>query len=83
MSDRKLTEINIKYCIYYYLNDLININDLDFEKIVLNKKLHEDIFIYWFRHKLPSGTKPFYIIFHEIHGYNKGFERSKYVILIP
>ena len=37
MGDRKLREIN--FCIYYYLNDLININDFDFEKIVLDKKL--------------------------------------------
>ena len=41
MGDRTLRETNIKNCIYYYLNDLMKINDLDFEKISLEKKLQK------------------------------------------
>ena len=43
MGDRKLKETNIKNCICYYLNGPIKINDLDFEKILLEKKLQKII----------------------------------------
>lgn len=34
MAYEKLKEINIKIRTYYYLEDLIKINDFDFENIV-------------------------------------------------
>ena len=45
MGDRELREIIIKNFIYYYLNDLININDLDFEKNIFREKIAENDFI--------------------------------------
>ena len=84
VDDRKLKEINTKNCIYYYLNNLININDLDFEKTIWNKKSYKDIFIYYFRYKIPNSEKPFYIAFHKIYWYIKGFQRrTEYLTLIP
>ena len=45
MVANKLKEINIKRCTYYYWNSLININDLDFENIMLNKN-HTKILLF-------------------------------------
>ena len=33
MDGDKLKEININNCVQYYLGDLININDIDFETL--------------------------------------------------
>ena len=37
MTDNKLKEIYVKYT-YYHLNDIINMNDLGFRNIVIDKK---------------------------------------------
>ena len=39
MVNNKLNEINMKNCTCYYLNDFININDLDFEKYNIRSKI--------------------------------------------
>ena len=38
MANNKLKEFDIKYRTYYYLSDLINMNDLDFKNDAIDKK---------------------------------------------
>ena len=45
--------MNIQNRIYRYSADLININDLGFEDIVLDKQSSEDIVIYNLEYKIP------------------------------
>ena len=63
MTINNLKEINVKNWTYYYLDDLINVNFLDFRNIGIDKKLYKNIFMYYFRYKTPYTTKPFPIIF--------------------
>ena len=49
MTDNNMRKINIKKRSYYYLNELIDIRDLDFENIILKKVLHKNLFIYHIR----------------------------------
>ena len=62
MADNKPEETNTKNYTYYYLDDLINIKDLDFKHIVLDEK-YKDSIIHYLRHTTPNHTKP--ITFHE------------------
>ena len=42
-SNNDLKEINIKNCTCCYFDNRINIDDLDFDKILLDEKTHENI----------------------------------------
>ena len=41
-----LKEIFIKFCMYYFFDDMINIKDLDPKKIKTDEKSYENILIY-------------------------------------
>ena len=43
VNAKKLKETSVKNRNLYYLDDLININDLDFKNTILHEKLYEDI----------------------------------------
>ena len=45
MADNNLKEMNKKNWTYYYLDDLINKNDFDFESNLLDEKSYKGIFI--------------------------------------
>ena len=57
MTDNNMRKINIKKRSYYYLNELIDIRDLDFENIILKKVLHKSLFIYHIRQKITCKLK--------------------------
>ena len=61
---------------YYYLNDLINLNYLDFVKTVLDKKLLK-IFLFIILDTKFQIVQNVCILFYEMYRYIKGFERSK------
>ena len=42
-SNDKLKETEIKNCRYYYFNNIIEIEDFDFDNISLDEKLHRYI----------------------------------------
>lgn len=58
MTHNGLKEISIRNRSYYYLNELIDINHLDFRTITIDKTSQENIFMYYFRHKILYSTKP-------------------------
>ena len=68
MCDNKLKEINIENCACYHLGDVMKMNDLYFENIILDKKLYEDIYIYYLGYKIPYRLTSLHIIFHKING---------------
>ena len=43
----KFTEIDIKNCAYYFLHDMINIKNLNPNKIKINKKSYKNTLIYY------------------------------------
>ena len=69
-SSYKLKEINIKSCTFYYFDDIIKIEDSDFD-ILLEEKSHENILVYDISYKtLVSGT-PLRIRFNKLDGFNR------------
>ena len=53
--------------------------DFNFEIIVLDEKSLEDIFIYYFRYKIPCISYTSCIIFCKMNGYIKCHNGSKYL----
>ena len=76
----KFREIDVKNYIYYYFDD---INDLDSKKIKVNKKACKDNLTYYIGYVASNDVKHLYIFLNKINGYIKDNERSKHLILIP
>ena len=79
----KPTDTNAKNHTYYCLFDLSNINDLDFENIILDEKSYEDIFFNYLGYKSSYSVWPFCIIFHEIKGHSKDHIGVEHLTLVP
>ena len=60
-------KICIKTCTCYYLDDIIKFEDFDFDNFLIDKKSHENIFIYDISNF--DGPKPLCIRFNEIYGF--------------
>ena len=50
-SKDKLKEIVIKNCTCYYFDDIIKIDDFDFDDILIDEKSYENILVYWISYK--------------------------------
>ena len=56
-SKSELKENNIKNCACYYFDDIVNGTDINFNDILLDEKLNENISIYDISHKDFNGCK--------------------------
>ena len=69
-SENELKEIYIKNRLRYYFDDKINGTKFNFrQKILLDKKLYENISVYNISYKTPTGPKPLRIRFDKIDGF--------------
>ena len=75
MDDRNIRNI-IRNCVCYYLNDLISINDLDFEKIVLDTKLWK-LFLFIILDTKFQIVQHLCRLFYEVYGHINGCKRNK------
>ena len=66
MANNKVEEINIDNFSYYFLDELINIKDPDFQKITVDQKSFEDLISVILDIKFHMVAKPLYIIFYKI-----------------
>ena len=58
-----LKEINIKNRIFYYFDDIIQVENVNFGNILLHEKSYENILVYDISYKTLTGTKPLLISF--------------------
>lgn len=63
-----------KKCIHSCLDDLTIIDKID-----LNEKSYNNIFIYHLPYNTPHSIKPLHVIFHEQNGYVKDYDGSTYI----
>ena len=73
-SNNELKEIGFKTRTCYYLDHIININDLELDNILSDKKPFGNFLIYDVAYKTPDGTKPLRIIFNKVGGYIKKYD---------
>ena len=72
---------NINNRTYYFLDDLINIGEIDFNNISINKKSCIDILFITLYTKFDS-LKPLRVIINKIREYIENCDGSKYLTLI-
>ena len=70
-------EIDIKNCMHY---DMINIKNLDPNKIKIDRKSNKNIFTYYI--KKTNSVKFLYIIINRINGYTEESKENKYLTLV-
>ena len=85
---RNIKEIDSKNCIYYFYNDMINIEDFHSGLLKIDKKLYTNIDIYYTGYitvksisdyESINSVNPLYFIISEVKGYIKEKNRNKYL----
>ena len=66
----------------YYFNDIIKLEDIDFDNILIAEKLHESTLIYDISFKTLFGPKPFRIRFDKIDGFMRVYGGTRYLVLL-
>ena len=79
-----LKEIFIKFCMYYFFDDMINIKDLDPKKIKTDEKSYENILIYHTEYVTLTTQKfivriRLYFIINKINEYIEESDGKKYL----
>ena len=75
-----LKEIDIKNRTCYYFDDVIKIEDFDFD-ILLHEKSYENVLIYNISYKTLIGAKPLRIRFNKIDKFIRIYYGTRYLVL--
>ena len=75
-------EINIKYRMHYFFDD-INIKNLDSNKIKKDEKSYKNIVIKYMGHVTPNIVKSLHLIINKIKGYIEESNGNKYLAPVP
>ena len=76
-----LKEINIKNRTFYYFDDIIQVENVNFGNILLHEKSYENILVYDILYKTLTGTKPLRISFDKKNRFIRAFDRTGYLVL--
>ena len=80
-SNSKLKEINIKICACYYFDDIIKIEDFDFDNILTDEKSCENILVYNISYKNLIDSNSLCIRFDKIDRFIRIYDGTRYLIL--
>ena len=64
-----------------YFDDIIKLEDFDFNNILIDEKLYENILIYDILYKTLISSKLLHIRFDETDGYTRIYDGTKYLTL--
>ena len=78
-SNDELKETDIKNC--YYFDDIIKIEDFDFNNLLLDEKSYRSILIYDILYKTLIGANPLLIRFDKVGGFIRNYDRTRYLVL--
>ena len=84
----KAKDIDIKNCTYYFLNNIINIENFDPNNIKIDEESYKNILIYYIGYVTIKeyvniySVNPFYLIFKNANGYFEEFNKGKYLTLV-
>ena len=78
-----VNEIEIRNLSYYFFNDMLNIKNLDPNKIKIDEKSCKSILIYYVAYVTLYSVKPLYLIINKMNEYIKECNGNKYLTLVP
>ena len=65
----------------YYFDDINKFEDLDFDNILIDEKLCENILIYGILNKTLTGAKQLHIRFDKIDGFIRVYNGTRFLLL--
>ena len=71
--------VSIKNRTCYYFHDITKIKDFDFDNVLINSKLYENILTYNISYKTLTGSKPLRIRFDKVSGFIRVYDGNKYL----
>ena len=83
----KVKDIDIKNRTYYFINDIIDIENFDPIDIKIDKKSYKNVFIYYIgyvtikKHLKISSINPLYL--RDVNGYFEDINENNYFTLVP
>ena len=80
-KDNELKKVGIKNCTCYYFDDIVKIEDFDFD-ILLDEKSSENILIYDASYKTLIDAKPLRILFDKVDRFIRDYNGRKYSVLL-
>ena len=81
MKNNELKKVYLKNQTCYYFDDIIKIEDFEFNNILLDEESQENILIYNVSYKTLIGTKPLHIKFNNVDGFIRDYDQTKYLVL--
>ena len=81
MVKNELKKALIKNSTFYYFDEIIKFEDIDFDHILMDEKSHENILICDISYKTLIGPKPLRIRFDKIDGFIRIFDGTRYLVL--
>ena len=81
-SNNKLKEINIKNCMCYYFDDIIRIDDSNFDNILTNEISYENILVYKISCNTLIGAKPLHIRLDKVDVFIRVYDGIRYLALL-
>ena len=76
-----MKRIDTKNSACYYFEDIIKIEDFDFENILLDEKLYENTLVYNFSYNNLTGAKPLRIRIDKVNGFIRIYDVTRYLVL--
>ena len=81
----KFKDVDIKNHTYYFFDDIINIKNIDPNKIKIHKNSYKNILFYYIRYVKIKDSKyiksnsvnPLYLIINRVHGYIEKINKNK------
>ena len=70
------------YRTYYYFDDIIKIEDFNFDNILINEKSNKNVLVNDISNKNLFGSKPLPIRFNEVDGFIRVYDGTRYLTLL-
>ena len=75
-----LIKINIRNYTCYYFDDIIKIQDFDFDSILFDEKSYENILVYDISHKF-DWLKTMFTRLEKVDGFIRVYDGTRYLVL--
>ena len=81
-KDNELKKVGIKNRTCYYFDDIVKIEDFDFDNILLEEKSSENILIYDASYKILIDARLLRILFDKVDRFIRDYNGRKYSVLL-
>ena len=77
----KLKEVDIKDRTCYYFDEMVKIEDFDFNNILIDEILYKHILVYNVSYITLTGAKPLHRWLHKVDGFIRLYDGTRYLLL--